>query len=115
MERVCAPETVGWTVPTSVHTGELALGARYTSRESKEGGLYDQTFTSTRTDLPAPKLPFNETTLSWSTDSSEWNRPELPSAQAPLMVLGACCSGPTVPRPSTRLVPVSQLAPTAPH
>ena len=52
-----------------------------------------------------------------SLDSSEWNVPELPSAQEALIVLGRFTSTPPliVPRPNSRVGPESQDVPTAAH
>ena len=54
-------------------------------------------------------------TLSRSFDSSEWNVPEVPSAQELLMVLGWLGSGPLPSRPSSREAPESQTLPTPAH
>ena len=50
-----------------------------------------------------------------SFDSSEWNVPEVPSAQEALIVFGWFGSGPRFARPRTSEVPVSQELPTVAH
>ena len=61
--------------------------------------------------------PFVLVTTMRSFDSSEWNTPELPSAQLLLMVLGWFTSTPPliVPRPRSRVGPESQEEPTVAH
>src|SRR5688500_16583156 len=69
-----------------------------------------------RTVLPAAKLvPSVVETLTRSLDSSEWNTPDVPSAQESLMVLGWLGSGPLPSRPNTSEAPVSQEIPTVAH
>src|SRR5262245_29988074 len=66
--------------------------------------------------LPAASaVPSVVATLSRSLDSSEWNVPEVPSAQDPLMVLGWLGSGPLPSRPSRSEAPESQEIPTTAH
>src|SRR5438477_6989575 len=66
--------------------------------------------------LPGAKLPPSVVaTLRRSFDSSEWNVPDVPSAQELLIVLGWFGSGPSAARPSTSDAPVSQETPTLPH
>ena len=66
--------------------------------------------------LPAAKLvPSVVKTRTRSFDSSEWNAPDVPSAQASLMVLGWLGSGPSDARPRTSEVPVSHELPTVAH
>src|SRR6188472_3857066 len=63
--------------------------------------------------LPGAKLlPSVVETLRRSLDSSEWNAPDVPSAQESLIVLGWLGSGPSVPRPRRSEAPESQERPT---
>src|SRR5256885_9393346 len=68
-------------------------------------------------EVPCVRLPVTLAILRRSFDSSEWNVPELPSAQVLLMVLGRFTSFPPliVPRPRSRLGPESQEVPTVAH
>ena len=68
-------------------------------------------------EVPCVKLPLEAEINRRSFDSSEWNVPELPSAQELLMVLGRFTSVPPliVPRPRSRLGPESQEVPTVAH
>ena len=67
--------------------------------------------------VPCVRLPLEEVTTMRSLDSSEWNVPELPSAQELPMVLGWLGSVPPdmVPRPNSKDAPESQEEPTAVH
>jgi hypothetical protein len=60
-------------------------------------------------------VPSSVSTISASFDSSEWNVPEVPSAQESLIVLGWFGSGPLPSRPSKREAPESQPPATVEH
>ena len=80
---------------------------------SDDGVVQAQTVASMVTVLPGAKLlPSVVNTLMRSLDSSEWNVPDVPSAQESLIVLGWFGSGPRCRGPSTSEAPVSHERPT---
>src|SRR5262245_10467282 len=96
-----------------VQVGLAALAAKKKSAVSCDGVVQAQTVASIRSVLPAAKLlPSVVDTLIRSLDSSEWNVPDVPSAQESAIVLGWLGSGPRAARPSTSEAPVSQERPT---